>query len=229
MSRILGSPTEPDEIIDRLDAIRSSLCEQKGADYLIYGPEGLFGLQRKECPHDFLSSCMDGRLARETNLLAECCKFRVVLCEGSFRYFPDGSVVTGVPKGVKAFQRFTRSSVRKIQMDIRFIKGVDVDYSDDIEDTIQYIKVVHEYITSEKHMGLFSRPKAKGAWGSPTASEKDLWILQGFPGVGPGLAISIVNHFGHIPLKWDCTYDELVRVPKIGGGRASKLWAALQG
>lgn len=210
------------------DAIISSIPEEKGADILIYSIEGLLGIQRKEVPHDFLSSVIDGRMARETSLLAECCQFRVVLGEGAFRYFPDGSVATGVPKGVKAFQRFTESSIRKIIFDIKLIKGVDVDFTKDLADTIKYIKTAHEYLTGTKHVGLFQRPKAQGAWGSPTSRELHSWILQGFPGVGPGLADAILRHFKRMPIRWDCSYNDLLKVSKIGAGRARKLWLTLQ-
>jgi len=222
---ILIAPSEPSKARDLLEAITSPLCEQKGADYLIYSRYGIWGGQRKEVPHDFISSMTDGRMARETTLLAQLA-FPEVICEGPFEYFYNQTLMTSP----KVPTKYNRIQIEGMKLDIRLVKGVPIVYTDNLDDTIAYIKMVEKFLAAEKHTGLFRRPKAKGAWGTPLeASEQASWILQGLPGVGVGLADNILKHYNRLPIKWDTTYDELLRVPKIGVSRAKKLWSALGG
>jgi ERCC4-type nuclease len=205
----LISPTE-NELAKLLGdkAIVSPLPEERGADILIYTSQGTVGIQRKAVPCDFISSVEDGRLARCTSLLSKSVKFPLLLCEGRFKYFPDGHLLIRprVPS------RYTRSSIKSLLMDIKFIKGVDYDFTEDTHDTVHYMKVLTDFIEKEKHFGLYARPSAQGVWIIPTAKEEELWILQGFSGIGPATAEKVIKHFGRIPLEWTCTLEELCRV-----------------
>lgn len=207
-------------------AITSLLPEEKGADVLIYTKQGLCGIQRKEIPHDFIASFTDGRMARETALLKKHCRYRLLLCEGRFRYFPSGHLAVDR----KVPSRFTRRQVRGMLFDVRYIQGVEVDYTDNVEDTALYIAWLAEYMSKGKHLGLFSRPSAAGTWGVPTAKDIELWLLQSFPGIGPAIADNIIRHFGgKLPLTWTCTLDELCSVPRLTPKRAREMWPVLTG
>jgi len=221
---ILIAPSEPRKAEKELEAISSSLCEQRGADYLIFSKFGVWGGQRKEVPHDFISSITDGRMARETTLLAQLA-FPELICEGPFRYFSDSTLITNQ----KFPGRYVKTQVEDMKLDIRFVKGVPIVYTDNLDETIAYIRIVERFLTAEKHISLFRRPKSRGAWGTPSEDEQASWILQGLPDVGVGLADNILKHYGRLPIKWDTTYDELLKVPKIGVKRAKKLWARLGG
>jgi len=230
--RVLASPSEPAKVIDKLEAIRSELCEQKGADYLIYTKMGLVGLQRKEVPNDFISSFTDGRMTRETGLLAEHCKFTRIIGEGNFQYWPDGRLLTGKidPKTKKPEpSRFTRSHIRGMVFDIEFVRGITIDWTKDTDDTVLYIKGLIDFFSREKHLGLYSRPAIKGTWYVPSASEVQLWLLQGFQGIGPQLAENMVEHIGHMPIGWTCTLDELQSVPGVNKKIARQMWEILGG
>lgn len=224
MTRVLASPSEPKEIVEPLEAIASPLCEDRGADYLLYTKQGLVGLQRKQVPHDFVSSFTDGRMARETSLLAEYCKFSWVICEGRFRFFPDGRLAVDR----KEPSRFTRKQIYGMLFDIKLVKGIDILYTDDPEDTIGCIRALVDFMSREKHLGLYTRPSAKGAWYVPTTKDIDLWLLQSFEGVGPAVADSIISHFGgRVPLRWSCTLRDLIEVPKLRPKVAKALWDSL--
>lgn len=225
--RLLLSPTETalrQCLGDR--AITSSLPEEKGADILLYTKQGLCGIQRKEVPHDFISSIIDGRIARETALLKKHCRFRLLLCEGRFRYFPSGHLAVDR----KVPSKFTKKQVRGMLFGIKYIQGVEVDYTDNIEDTALYISWLAEYMNQEKHLAIFTRPSAKGTWYVPTAKDIELWLLQSFPGIGPAMADNIVKHFGgKLPLAWTCTLNELCSVPRLTSKRAREMWQVLTG
>jgi len=227
MTTYLISPSEV-KIAEKLKggAIISSLPEERGADILIYTKQGLLGIQRKEVPNDFLSSITDGRIARETSLLPKGCKFCLLLLEGRFKYWPDGRIAIGR----KEPSRFTKTQVQGLLFDTKYVKGVDYDYTEDLDDTIFYIKTVAQWMNRGKHLGLFSRPGGpKGTWAIPTVEETHSWLLQGFEGIGPALADAIIEHFGQIPLTWTCSLKELIKVPRLSAKRAKILWESLSG
>lgn len=227
MISVLLSPSES-ELAHILggNAITSPVPEEKGADVLLYTKHGLFGIQRKAIPHDFISSVQDGRMARSTTLLSQSCQFRLLLCEGRFRFYPDGKL----DMGLRVPTRYTYRHVRGMLFDIRYVKNVEVDWTENVHDTADYILTLAEFFSKEKHLGLYTRPSVKGAWGVPTEHDLGLWLLQSFPGVGPSIADSMIEHFGgKIPIKWDCTFDELRAVPKLNVKRAREIWELLGG
>ncbi len=231
VTRVLLSPSEV-ALAKKLkdEAIVSDLPEQKGADILIYTRPGLIGLQRKEVPNDFISSFIDGRMARASSLLIQNCKFPRIIAEGRFKYWPDGKVVTGRGNRKQEPTKFTRKHIRGMIFNLEFIKGIFVDWTDDLDDTVAYIRALPEFVNREKHLGLFSRPSAQGDWYVPTAADTQLWLLQSFPGIGPATADKIVDKFGgNVPLRWTCTLDELASVPGLSRKRAEVMYQSLSG
>lgn len=225
MTTNLISPSEGD-LAKKLksNGIVSSLPEEKGADILTYTNQGLLGIQLKEIPNDFLASISDGRLTRETTLLPKHCKFPLLLLRGKFDYWPDGRIAIGR----KEPSRFTKTQIQGILFDVRYVKGVDYDYVRDMDDVVFYLKTLTGWLNSGKHFGLFTRPGGpRGTWAIPTVEEYQSWILQGFQGIGPALADSIINHFGRTPLAWTCSLGDLMKVPKLSGKRAKILWETL--
>lgn len=221
---ILVSPTDKELARELGDsAVVSNIPEQKGADALIYTEQGLFGIQRKSIPGDFITSVNDGRLTRETSLLATECKFRLLLCEGEFKYYPDGTLVISS----KVPGRYTFSHIQTILFTTKYVKGVDYDYTKDIEDTARYIKQVVRYFSENKHVSLFTRPNAPSDWYKPMVSDIHSWILQSFDGVGPVTADKIVKHFNRMPMRWDCTLEELQGVPGLTKKRAHEIYCIL--
>lgn len=227
--RVLLSPSEISlAAILKDEAITSPLPEQKGADILIYSKHGLVGIQRKEVPNDFISSFIDGRMTRATSLLQQNCQFTRLVCEGCFRYWPDGTVHLGMTKGKKRIpSRFTRKHIHGMLNDIEFIKGIMIRWTDDIADTVLYIRSVVRFLEGDKHTGLYTRPSAKGAWYVPTAKDVHLWLLQSFPGVGPSIADSIIERLGGVPLQWTCTLEELMGIPRLSKERAKEMYESL--
>ncbi|MCJ7760151.1 hypothetical protein MUP59_03295 [Candidatus Bathyarchaeota archaeon] len=224
-SKFLLSPSETKlaELLED-EAITSPLPEEKGADILLYTDSGLVGFQRKQIPHDFISSVMDGRFARLLPLLTESCTFYRLINEGEFKYWPNQTVFLGKTRDGKQIpSRFTKGHVHGILNDIEFVWGVPVRWTEDISDTVVYLRSVREFMAAKKHVGLFTRPKVKGKWYTPSVDEVQLWLLQGFGGVGPSTADKIIRHFGRIPLKWSCTVEELAEVEGVTRKKAQEL------
>jgi ERCC4-type nuclease len=220
-SKFLLSPSEVD-LSEKLEdeAITSSLPEEKGADVLLYTDSGLLGWQRKKVPNDFISSVTDGRFARLLPLLTKGCTFCRIIQEGNFKYWPDQTVHLGMMRDKKGKHaripsRFTRKQVHGILNDIEVVWGVPIRVTEDIDDTVRYLLSMRDFMTAKKHTGLHTRPKVKGAWYVPTAEETQLWLLQGFNGIGAKTADKIIHHFGRIPLRWSCTPPELAQIEGI--------------
>jgi len=78
---------------------------------------------------------------------------------------------------------------------------------------------------------LSGRPgPSKDKWGTRDSRAWLSWLMQGFDGVGPGLADDIIDHFDGAPFAWNVDgVAELTEIPGIGPKRAAKLWDALQG
>ena len=229
-TKFLLSPTET-KLAKALgeEAMVSPIPELKGADILIYSESGLVGVQRKEVPHDFIASFTDGRMARAIALLKQNCTFQRVVGEKRFRYYPDTTVDMGRYRGGKPIKTgFTKKHVKGMVNDIEFVHGVMVDWTDDLEDTVLYLRSMRSFLAGKTHTGLYSRPSAKGLWNIPTSKDIELWLLQSFPGIGPATADAIIQHFGgEVPLKWTCTFEELCKVKNVTVSKARELWEYL--
>jgi len=216
-SKILLSPSET-KLKKALgdDAITSLLCEEKGADILIYSPQGLMKIQRKSIPGDFLSSMTDGRFATSLPLLVKDCSFCRVLCEGEFKYWPDGTVFIGMSKDKKRIPSYyRREHIDGMLNDIEFIYGIQIRWTKDIQGTVLYIRSVQRFLDEKTHVGLFTRPKAKGTWAVPSKRDIHLWLLQSFNGIGARTASKIIDTFGRAPLDWTCTPEELASAANV--------------
>lgn len=229
MPDFLLSPSEGDLREKFKDLAQfSPIPETRGADILFTTPFGLFGLQRKQVPHDFLKSARDGRIAREAALLRRL-PFAQFVGDGKFRYYPDTTVaVPGVPKNAMGAYKFTRRQIWGIELAIRVVQGIDVVYFDDTDTLVDYIKYLKGYMSKENHRTIFSRPRATNPWGQKDRREEDLWVLQGFPGVGVATAEKILGAFsGVIPLRWVCSLEDLMSIPGIGRATAERLMNCL--
>lgn len=226
-SKILLSPSET-ALKKALgdDSMISTLCEEKGADILIYSERGLVGLQRKSVPNDFITSFTDGRFARLLPLLTTNCAYYRVICEGRLKFWPDGTVHMGVTKRRERIKsRFNRSHIHGMLNDLEFMYGIQVHWTEDIDDTVRYIQSIQRFMASDKHVGLFTRPKAQKSWTVRSTEDIHLWILQSFDGIGVNTASKIIDHFGKAPLRWTCSVDELSKIPGVTT-KAAKNWVS---
>ena len=79
-------------------------------------------------------------------------------------------------------------------------------------------------MSASKHKSLMTRPKdIRDEWGGYNARDFARYFLQGFPGIGSERAVSIFDHFGRVPLRWDVTEEDLRGVPMIGEKTAASL------
>lgn len=210
----LIAPTEPLQLREIGDT--SALAETMGADILIPSTQGYFlGIQRKVFPGDFLSSLSDGRLSTSLVKLMQC-DVRVLLLEGKPAWTTSGFLNHD-------YVQFSRSQLRALLLSAETELGVHTEWTDNLTDTIDYIRDLVRWSSKPKHTSLFTRPgPAQPYKRKLTRRDRAIYLLQGFDGIGPELAGRIFDHFGRVPLAWE-NEDQLAEVPGIGKGRVAKL------
>lgn len=220
--RLYVSPTEPKplHLIGRV----SSLPEQMGCDFLayIFQPYQCIGFQRKELS-DLVISLQDGRLAKQLGQMnsSESLTTACLIVEGHPTWTNEDQLVSTPSLSRRAY----RSLLNDIQA-----KGVYVQHSDSIPDTIDLIHgLVAHYANAQSHNTLDRRPKSplKDSWGIATSSAFASHLLQSFPGCGPRMAENIYTTFGRIPLRWEVSEEDLLKVPGIGKQMAKRLIGSL--
>lgn len=221
----LVSPGEKKFLELSPNSIPSSQPEEVGADILAYTSRGKLGVQRKHVPDDFIASFEDGRLSKELPALRESVTFPVLLLEGDFIYNKMDLLMVGGRES-----RYTKTQVRNILRSIRYVQGIDVERSADIEDTVAVVNELVGWIEAEKHDSLYSRPSIRSEWGVASRVERQLHFLQGFPGVGVNTARKILDRFGSLGrvVKLVPTDAELMEVDGLGKSRISKIKEVLE-
>lgn len=211
------APTEPEAL--RTLGTSSSLPEEYGADVLFIAQDKrLVGVQRKEL-NDLISSVHDGRLAREASKMGRL-QLAVLVVEGEVAWTRDGVMMD-------QYRRWSRSQHRRLLYTIRS-KGIWVVETTSLTETVNAIEDLKAWAEKAEHLSLVRRPAAPSPWGKPGTRDWQLWVLQGLPGVGPGLAEAIITHFeGQMPVGWIVTEDELAKVPGLGPKRLKALMDCL--
>lgn len=220
---ILVSPSEPAAIKAALRSARvHPLPEKYGADFLVVAGGQRLAIQRKTVD-DFLASLEDGRLAREILLLRRA-PLALLVLEGRVEATVEGNIITPYRS------RYTREQLRNALRSLQLVHGVALEYTDSEEDTAVAVVEIERWLRKGSHRGLLRRPKtaAQDDWGGRHDREWAIFLLQGFPGIGPALAGEIYDAFGAIPLRWACSFEDLLRVPGIGPKRARVLWDSLE-
>jgi ERCC4-type nuclease len=223
---ILVSPAEP-ATLRSLGASSTVPEAQYGADFLIAAKGFTIGVQRKEFPGDFLSSLSDGRLGESVVKLTKT-TMPVLLLEGKPRWTFSGQLL-GHDYGQG--RQFLRSQLRGLLFTMQNEFGVAHHWTDDVNDSFEFLRELDRWGRKDKHDSLLGRPGVKGAGMRKRVTDRDhaIHLLQGFQGVGAELAGRIYDHFGGVPLHWSVTADEFLEIEGLGPVTVDKLMARLKG
>lgn len=216
---LLISPTEPAQL-KALGKV-SGVPERFGVDVLILAGGVRTGVQRKKFPDDLMSSLADGRLYSQLPKMMELDR-SVLIFEGAGKWTMDGELIHQYTRN------FTRGQFLALQYSIIWEFGVHVIHVKDLRETCEALKVLEGWAGKKKHSSLRTRPGApKDSWGRIGERQQAQHLLQGLPGIGVEMAGRIYDHFGRVPLKWDCTVADLMSVKGVGKVKAEKIWKAL--
>lgn len=219
MTVFLVSPAEPPSI--KILGKTNDLVETYGAD-ILWGNQtigGWVGVQRKYFT-DLLASVEDGRLQREVAQLTRC-KMAFMAVEGRPHWTVDGKL------NDKYLGRWDRDSYRSLLRSVQ-MKGVYVEFTDDEEDTIGYVRSLAKWIAKGEHHALDRRPKpGPDKWGHRSNRATQLHILQGIDDLGVVHAGEILDHCGELPLRWTISEREMLSIRGIGKGTVKKMTTAI--
>jgi ERCC4-type nuclease len=220
---ILVSPAEPKALRDVGES--SSLAETYGADILITGYSKLVGIQRKQFPGDFLSSLTDGRLQTSLLKLTQC-TMGILVLEGKPAWSYSGALI-GYSYGQG--RTYTRNHLRSLLFSVQSELEIATQWTDSVTDTIEFVQDLEGWAQKDEHQTLFTRPNVKKGdmERKISARTKAAWVLQGVEGLGYTRACAVYDYFGRLPLKWDVTEKELLKVPGIGKGTVKRMTEAI--
>jgi len=159
---------------------------------------------------DFAVSIIDGRLFKQMIRLANSDSMGALILEGTV----NGTIEIGV----------TREAMQGALITVSIILGVPVLRSKDPSETAKLMVYISRQIESMAMGGVQRhgyRPKTK--------RKRQLFILQGLPGVGPERAGRLLARFGSIEAAISASSSELQTVDGIGKSVAEKIKWAVSG
>ncbi|MGB5986099.1 MAG: ERCC4 domain-containing protein [Desulfobacterales bacterium] len=163
-------------------------------------------VERKRLP-DFARSVVDGRLFRQTIALAQSSCRGVLILEGTGRDLQAENVRREALQGALVF--------------VSLILGIPVLRSQAPEETARLmVYCARQLAATAQATGRRSgyRPKRK--------RRRQLYILQGLPGIGPELAKRLLEVFGSVSAVATASEADLRQVAGIGSRTAEKIkWA----
>jgi len=157
---------------------------------------------------DFAISIIDGRLFKQIIRLANSTSSGVLILEGTV----SDTVEIGV----------TREAMQGALITVSLILGIPVLRSKDPSETAGLIVYIGRQIESMAGGGVQRhgyRPKSK--------RKRQLFILQGLPGVGPERADRLLDRFGSVEAAISASSSDLQSVNGIGKSIADKIKLAV--
>jgi DNA excision repair protein ERCC-4 len=194
MRTVVDFREKPSGIIDLMIAggIDVQIKHVVHGDFIL---DGVITVERKTAG-DFIVSIMDGRLFRQVANLKKNCDHPVLLIEGNpFR--------TGL--------KMSRSSIRGALLNVQTVWKVPVVHSRSIEESLELMQIMawqFKKMSTVMPLRAGYRPRR--------LSTRQLYVLQGFPGVGPHLAKRLLNHFGSVAAVLAASSETLKGVKGVG-------------
>lgn len=153
---------------------------------------------------DFAISIVDGRLFRQMIRLANSASQGVLILEGTAADTVD--------------LKMTRASMQGALITVSLILGIPVLRSKNPSETARLIVYIGRQLESMARGGMQRhgyRPKG--------SRKRQLFILQGLPGVGPERAARLLDRFGSVETAITASSSELQSVAGIGESIADKI------
>jgi Fanconi anemia group M protein len=172
-------------------------------DYII---NDTITVERKTA-RDFLVSIVDGRLFNQLSNLKKHCICPIVLIEGN---------------PYKTDLDFDHRAIRGALVSTQTVWYIPVLFSKTKEQTKDLLLVI-----ARQDEVLIDGAQVRGGYRPKRLRTRQLYILQGLPGVGPLLAKRLIHHFGTVSKVMAAPVEELKEVEGIGNKAAGKIRAVL--
>jgi DNA excision repair protein ERCC-4 len=165
-----------------------------------------FAVERKTL-RDFAGSIVDGRLFKQAASMVTMARRGVLILEGTLA---DAQAL-----------RLSRDAIQGALITVSVFYGLTVLRARDCAETARLLLYLGRQAQQFANGGLPRpgyRPKGKRA--------RQLFILQGLPGVGPDRAAQLLAHFGSVQAVTNASLEDLSAVDGIGESTAAKIrWA----
>lgn len=214
-SPIFVDSTEPEKLVALGQS--SAFPRSYGADLLKSTPNGLAAIQRKEFPGDFLSSISDGRMADLLPKLGRA-TFPLMILEGRPKWTSENML--------QAHAEFTKSQFYGFLYSLQVRHGIPWILTDNLDHTRE--AAIHFFAwCSKDHSKPSSLERRPGPSKFCPDKQWAVHFLQGLPGVGPGLARDLLDHFGNIRGVLAASRDDLLKCKGMGRGRVDRIMQVL--
>ena len=191
--------------LQRLAGVSVDVQRLKVGDFLVAGS---FAVERKTL-RDFAQSVIDGRLFTQAAALAQGPRRGILVLEGT--------------AGELSASKMSRESLQGALITVSVFFGLAVLRARDAAETARllvYLSRQAERLAQGALPRPGYRPKGKRA--------RQLFILQGLPGIGPGRAARLLDHFGSVRGVALASPAELAMIDGIGETTADKIGWALE-
>ncbi len=230
MGDLLCSAAEPAALIKLTNSTIDSDCEVLwGADFMSITPYGFLLIQRKRFPDDFMASYRSGdRLDKEIKQFdGGVWKYLILELQeelhGRIPWNTNGELV-GKYKGRGGI---SRSELDGFIESLAHFHKIQTRWTNGLTDTAEIILRIHKWCGKEAHSGVIPmRATPNREEIVRMKSDWRMWILGGFPGMGPSIAKNILKICDE-PLIWNPEL-RLEAVEKIGKLKAQQFRNALK-
>jgi len=188
-------------IIDLLKE-KKIITEVKKLNFGDYIINNWVSIERKTAA-DFLISLINGRLFIQLRNLREYCESPLLLIEGN-------------PFNTE--YNFNENAIRGCFLSILTIWYIPMIFSRSKEETRDILIMIGEQDDSK-----IETAQVRGGYRPRKLRSQQLFVLQGFPMIGPHLAKRLLNHFKSISKMINSPIDELTKVKGIGNVSAKKI------
>jgi fanconi anemia group M protein len=204
MLKLIVDSREPDaslvSLLRNLD-LEVEVKELASGDFILSEEKGIV-VERKTA-QDFLNSIFDKRLFSQVAKMKADYESTIVIIEGDV--FDTRSNIN--PEALRGALSW-----------LSVIEGIAVHHTSSIEATAKMLSVMTRH--AQEGLGYevpirANKPKDKSALVQ--------YLVEGLPGCGPGTAKKLINHFGSARKIFTATEKELIEVPGVGKGLATKL------
>jgi DNA excision repair protein ERCC-4 len=161
-------------------------------------------LIERKTVHDLVVSIADGRLFKQACRMAEGSHVPLMIIEGS----PDEGDGPGI----------TREAIQGAMVSLTIFLGIPCLRSKDQQETATLLR-----FTAGQMRRRLVRAVQRHGYRPKGVRKRQLFILQGLPGIGPARAESLLDTFGSVEAVFTAGVDELAKVVGIGQTTAENI------
>ena len=188
------------QLLSEIENISLSVLCLPAGDYII---NGTIGIERKSA-EDFVQSIMSNRLFGQVARLKRSVSRILLIIEGN----PYTTTHEMHPH-----------AIRGAILSILISWQVPIIFSKNKKDTIALLLTI-----ARQDITTLSQIAAPKNYRPKRLPSRQLFFLQGIPGVGPALAVRLAEQFGSLKAVINATEGELRRVEGIGKNKAKRIY-----